>query len=140
MKIKLRYTPGDEITFRLRQSDQWISTTINAIDYENNLVYVTGLTVALDSIAAVKSYKPMIPPAVGGTLWRSGLAGFLSSALYGIVFRPDNTRQFLIFFGTVTLSGFGLKQLSKKRRVYTIGDKYNLRLTDLNFYIAQPGS
>jgi len=138
IKKKLKYTSGDEIIFKLRQSDQWIRSAITAIDYENNIIHMYGMTVPVDSISTVKSYRPFISPVIGEALWKAGLAAFGTSALYGIFFQPPNTIDFLIVTGGVGLSGLGLKQMAKIRRVYNVGDKYNLRLTDLNFYIPGP--
>lgn len=134
-RIKLKYTTGDDVTFRLRQSDQWITSTLGEIDYDNNILFFTNLTVPLDSINAIKSHRPLVSPGLGKTLWRSGIAGLGTSLLYTLAFQPANAREFLLFFGGVSATGLGLQQLSKIRRIYPIGKKYNLRLTDLNVYI-----
>jgi len=140
LKTKLKYKAGDEIIFKLNQSDQWIRTAITAIDYENNILHTYGITVPVDSISAIKSYRPFISPVIGEALWKSGLAAFGTSALYGIFFQPPNTIDFLIATGSIALAGLGLKQMAKIKRVYEVGNKYNIRLTDLNFYMqgSQP--
>jgi hypothetical protein len=138
-KVMLKYTTGDDVTFKLKQSDQWITSTLNEINYDQQIIRFTNLTVVLDSIAAIRSHKPLVPPALGGALWRSGLVALANVAMYGIVFQPANFKEFAYFFGGVTLSGVGLSQLSKKNRIYPIGKKYNLRLLDLNFYIPAVG-
>lgn len=138
LKTKLKYASGDEIIFKLKQSDQWIRSAISAIDYDNNIIHMYGITVPVDSIISIKSYRPFISPVIGEALWKSGLAAFGTSALYGLVFQPENTIDFLAVTGGIALSGLGLKQMAKIRRVYDIGNKYNLRLTDLNIYLQSP--
>ena len=56
VKTKLKYASGDEIIFKLRQSDQWIRTAVDEIDVDNNVVHMFGLTVPIDSIEYIKSY------------------------------------------------------------------------------------
>ena len=96
-----------------------------------------GLTVPIDSIEYIKSYKPFISPVIGEVLWKSGLATFATSALYGIFFQPPNTLDFLIATGAIALSGLGLKQMAKIRKVYSIGTKYNLRAIDVTIYLQE---
>jgi len=134
-KTKLKYTTGDEITFRLKHSDQWITSVISEIDFAHDIVRLSGYTLVPDSIAAVRSYNPIVPPALGGALWRSGLIALANTLLYTIAFQPDNSKEFIIFFGGVTAAGLGLTRLSKVHRIYPIGKKYSIRLVDLNFYI-----
>lgn len=135
VKTKLKYGSGDEIIFKLRQSDQWIRTAIDEIDVDNNVVHMFGLTVPIDSIEYIKSYKPFISPIIGEVLWKAGLATFATSALYGIFFQPPNTLDFLIATSAIALSGLGLKQMAKIRKVYSIGNKYNLRAIDVTIYL-----
>lgn len=139
LSSKLKFATGDEITFSLKNSDQWIRTAITEIDVENRALHTYGLTVFIDSIDAVRSYKPFISPLIGEILWKSGLAAFASSALFGLVYKADNTLDFLIVTGSIALTGLGLKQMSKIRRIYPIRDKYSIRAIDLNIYIQQPG-
>ena len=42
VKTKLKYGSGDEIIFKLRQSDQWIRTAIDEIDVDNNVIHMFG--------------------------------------------------------------------------------------------------
>ena len=137
VKTKLKYASGDEIIFKLRQSDQWIRTAVDEIDVDNNVVHMFGLTVPIDSIEYIKSYKPFISPVIGEVLWKSGLATFATSALYGIFFQPPNTVDFLIATGAIALTGLGLKQMAKIRKVYPIGNKYNLRAIDVTIYLQE---
>lgn len=136
-KVKLKYTAGDDITFRLRQSDQWLTSVLTDIDFDNNILFFTNLTVPLDSINGIKSHKPLVAPELGMAVLRSGLSGLGTSLLYTLAFQPSNAKEFLLFFGGVSASGLGLTQLSKKRRVFDIGNKFNLRITDLNIYILK---
>lgn len=140
IKTKLKFNTGDDITFSLRNSDQWVRSAITEVDIDNKIVHMYGLTVPLDSIDAIRSYKPFVSPVIGEILWKAGMVSFVSSALYGLAFQPENTVDFLIATGSIALSGLGLKRLSKIRRIYRIGEKYTIRPIDLNFYIQQPGT
>lgn len=138
IKTKLKFNTGDDITFSLRNSDQWVRSAITEIDVDRGIVHMYGLTVPLDSIDAIRSYKPFVSPLLGEILWKAGLASFVSSALFGLAYKPENTVDFLIATGSIALTGLGLKRLSKIRRIYSIGEKYSIRLIDLNIYIQQP--
>jgi hypothetical protein len=59
-KVMLKYTTGDDVTFKLKQSDQWITSTLNEINYDQQIIRFTNLTVVLDSIAAIRSHKPLV--------------------------------------------------------------------------------
>ncbi len=137
LKTKLKYNTGDDIIFSLRNSDQWVRSAITEIDVEHKIIHMYGLTVPIDSIDAIRSYKPFVSPILGEILWKAGLASFISSALFGLVYQPENTLDFLIVTGSIGLTGLGMKQMAKIRRIYSIGKKFTIRPVDLNFYIQQ---
>lgn len=112
----IKYFPGDEITFQL-SNGLWYTRVIEEVSYETKTIIFSDNQVQIDSIMAIRSYKPQSwSRPIGNQLYNFAIAWTLFSLIAGAVDEDDNyTIHDAGVAATSAGLGFALQKIFKKR-------------------------
>ncbi|HQW12321.1 MAG TPA: hypothetical protein PK076_03680 [Saprospiraceae bacterium] len=133
-KVLERYGAGDEVAFLLHNDPVEHHGSIMRLDPDNNLIYFEGWVVSPDSLSGIRSRKTKTIRRIGQYLFISGGVALINSVLATLIFKPDNSKPFLIISGSMTAAGLALKAAGRKNKLYHIPTRYKTRMIDLTFY------
>ncbi len=112
----VKYYPGDEITFQLNNG-LWYTRVIEDVSYESKALIFSDNQVQIDSIVAVRSFKPQKwSRPVGNQLYNFAIAWTGFTLIAGLVDDEDSysTGDAAVAVSSAGL-GFALQKLFKKR-------------------------
>ncbi len=130
-KVK-RYSPGDEVTFRLGDDPTWYTEEIREIMVNENLIVFTNRAVRVEEISYIRRFngrrwsKP-----VGQQLYNFGL-GWLLFSLGDALVGGDLTNLAFIVPAVAGATGFLIQKIFRQR-TFKMKGKRRLRLLDLSF-------
>ena len=130
-KVK-RYSPGDEVTFRLRGAPTWYSEEIREILIDDNLILFANRAVPVEDISHFRRFggrRWSIP--VWRQLYIFGVVWFVFSLGDALIGGTLDAFDFIVP-GAAGALGFLIQKIFR-RRTYKMSDKRRLRLLDLSF-------
>lgn len=134
----VKYYPGDEITFQLNNG-LWYTRVIEDVNYESKALIFSDNQVQIDSIVAVRSFKPQKwSRPIGNQLYNFAIAWTGFALVAGLVDDDDSYSSGDVAVAASSAGlGFTLQKLFKKRTYRLKRDadgqytKWRIRAMDL---------